>query len=1267
MADVLVVSSVNCRGLQGLPKRRDVLDYISKQNSNIICLQDTHWLNSDEQMIHSQWNNPCYINGYNKSSRGTAILFKNNFEHKVLHYECDTSGNYQSIDLKISNEITLQIINIYAPNTDSPEFFKEIKNLMYKNNSEYLLICGDYNLALNQALDTKNYKNINNPQAREFVLNMMRNDNLIDSFRHFHPDLKHFSWSRKNPTKFARLDYFLVSSQLIDLIEDSTITHGYRSDHSMINLKLKISPFKRGKGIWKLNCSLLKDPKYLELINAVIKEERANYAVPVYNREIIDAIPDANLELIIPKKDFLELLLLRIRGETIRYASVLKRNTRKRELQLISDIEELEKNRHYSNNNDGLDDKKAELEEIRNIELKGRMIRSRVQWLDEGEKPTKLFCSLENQNYIDKTIKKIQLNNTVITDQKSILDKVANFYGALFSNKDTELNDVNLDEKFKNITVEKLNSQESDSIEGLLTIEEIGAALNKMKNNKTPGIDGFPADFFKVFWSSLKTFVLNALNESYLDGKMSISLRQCIISCLPKGEKDRSQLKNWRPVSLLSVVYKIASASIAARLKRVIDKLISKTQSGFLQGRFIGECTRLVYDVMHYCQEQNLDGLLMLVDFEKAFDSVSWNFLYKTLKFFNIGESIQQWVKLFNSDITATVLQCGITSKFFPIERGCRQGDPIATYLFLLAAQILFLMISNNKNIKGIRIGNAEFLISQFADDTTLILDASRQSLSASLNTLEVFGSMSGLTMNKEKTKVVWIGRKRFSKEKIDTNFNLQWGVTQFDLLGLKYNVSLNEMLDTNYDKAYNSIKGLLKAWNKRYLTPIGKITVIKTFILSKFIHLFTTLPFPTEAFISKLSSDIFSFIWSGKPDKIKRTRLIQPYVNGGLNMFDLKSFIKSLKLSWLRRLIVADNQPWVQLVQTLFDSKKILIFGPLYADARSNTITNPFWKDVLKSWSEICKLHMPLKIKDGLTSPLWYNDNISSIPLFVSTWYKQGISLVADIVGDNLKVLSHADIMRKWNVNEINFLQYFRLAKTVNQFISKFNLFSKIIHPAIPFHYNILCKHKKGVKDMINIFNTKNQVEYNNSKWEFDLQIKIDQYMWKQTFKTCFKSVNDNYLIWHQYKILNRILGTKLYLTKVKISNDSMCSFCNNVPESLLHLYFQCPLVEDLWNNIQIWIYNKLGFNVPLDDKTIILGHLTRDNLYYPLNLIILRTKAFIFQHSKSSKMLNIYMLQRSIKKTYIEQFLLAKINLKEENFTKSWQPWLPLFDLID
>ena len=201
-----------------------------------------------------------------------------------------------------------------------------------------------------------------------------------------------------------------------------------------------------------------------------------------------------------------------------------------------------------------------------------------------------------------------------------------------------------------------------------------------------------------------------------------------------------------------------------------------------MSNRIIGENTRLIYDIIHYANCNDIPGLLMLMDFQKAFDSVSWKFLYSILFIFGFKDSFCKCIKVLNTNVIAAVLQCGTLSEFFNIERGCRQGDPISAYLFILCAQIMLLLIVNDRSLKGISVNGKEFKITQFANDTTLILDGSKTSLLAALN----------------KTKLVWIGKKRYSKDKFDVGRDLVWGDRKFSLLVINFSVYLT-MIELNY------------------------------------------------------------------------------------------------------------------------------------------------------------------------------------------------------------------------------------------------------------------------------------------------------------------------------------------------------------------------------------------------------------------------------------------------------------------------------------
>ena len=143
---------------------------------------------------------------------------------------------------------------------------------------------------------------------------------------------------------------------------------------------------------------------------------------------------------------------------------------------------------------------------------------------------------------------------------------------------------------------------------------------------------------------------------------------------------------------------------------------------------------------------------------EKAFDTVEWSFIQKTLKHFNFGPSTMNWIRLFYHNTESCILNNGWSSAFFKLGRGVRQGCPLSPYLFILCAEILAETIRKNENYKGITINEQSIKISQYADDTTLILDGSIVSFSTSLQILDLFSEIYGLRLNNRKTVALWIG-----------------------------------------------------------------------------------------------------------------------------------------------------------------------------------------------------------------------------------------------------------------------------------------------------------------------------------------------------------------------------------------------------------------------------------------------------------------------------------------------------------------------------
>ena len=218
------------------------------------------------------------------------------------------------LDLTVHNN-RFTLASIYGPNTDDPDFFKIISEKIAELENKTIIWCGDVNLVLNPQLDYKNYKTINNKNAREKLLDIINEEHLVDPYRDAHPELKRYTWRRKQPLQQARLDFFLVTEDLLTSIKKMKIKNSYRSDHSPVTLSLSFAEFIKGKPLWKFNNSLLNDIQYINAINKMIHEVKEQYSLPVYNAANLHNIPESDLQFSINDQIFLDTLLMEIRGE----------------------------------------------------------------------------------------------------------------------------------------------------------------------------------------------------------------------------------------------------------------------------------------------------------------------------------------------------------------------------------------------------------------------------------------------------------------------------------------------------------------------------------------------------------------------------------------------------------------------------------------------------------------------------------------------------------------------------------------------------------------------------------------------------------------------------------------------------------------------------------------------------------------------------------------------------------------------------------------
>ena len=271
-----------------------------------------------------------------------------------------------------------------------------------------------------------------------------------------------------------------------------------------------------------------------------------------------------------------------------------------------------------------------------------------------------------------------------------------------------------------------------------------------------------------------------------------------------------------------------------------------------------------------------------------------------------------KWINICYSNIESCLLNNGWSTDFFKLERGVRQGCPLSPYLFVLGVEILAEKIRKNETIKGITVSENEIKVSQYADDTTLILDGSKESLICALQVLENFILVSGVKLNNRKTEALWIGAYKDRGDKLCPGKNLKWIKQKGKAVGVWFSTNPEQVLEANYANKLAKVSNSLGCWELRRLSLLGKITVLKSLKVSQLVYILSPPPPPpptNQRVLEEINTLFFNFLWNGKGDKIKRNTMISDYSEGGLRMIDLISFNKALK--YLKYLDPENHGKW--------------------------------------------------------------------------------------------------------------------------------------------------------------------------------------------------------------------------------------------------------------------------------------------------------------------------------------------------------------------
>ena len=357
------------------------------------------------------------------------------------------------------------------------------------------------------------------------------------------------------------------------------------------------------------------------------------------------------------------------------------------------------------------------------------------------------------------------------------------------------------------------------------------------------------------------------------------------------------------------------------------------------------------------------------IDFEKAFDPLSLEFIFKSLELFGFGVSFISWIKTFYKNITSSVADNGFFTPSFNVKRGVRQGDPLSPSLFIIVLELLAISIRNNRQIRGIKVNGNEIKLVTFADDmTTFVCD--KPSHLTLISVINLFGTYSSLKINHEKAEVLLLGNKEVAVR------NFESEGTEFKkaikILGVHFTYNSSLFYKLNFESIEKSLRNLLKGWGWRGLTLIGKVQIIKSFTLPKILYRLTLMSSKKE-FIKKINSLLFSFVWKGK-DKVKRTAFINPIEKGGLKMPDLNSMIGTQRLMCIKRYLNPDTASWKYFLDFYLSQ----VGGKFLFHCNFNYSKLPislpdFYKECIVSWASLNSIN-PSSVSEISNQFLWNN-----------------------------------------------------------------------------------------------------------------------------------------------------------------------------------------------------------------------------------------------------------------------------------------------------
>ncbi|KAJ0535599.1 putative RNA-directed DNA polymerase [Helianthus annuus] len=778
--------------------------------------------------------------------------------------------------------------------------------------------------------------------------------------------------------------------------------------------------------------------------------------------------------------------------------------------------------------------------------------KARVKWIRDGDENTSFFHNVVNIKVARSRIHGMQINGAWVTDPRIIKEEFRLKFRKQFAEP------LRRRPSFTNWGLPAIHQLEADQLISPFSIEEIKTAVMACDGNKAPGPDGFTLKFFKKYWDLLKPMLMAVMEDFYATGEISRGCNASFITLVPKKD-DPQGFSDFRPISLLGSVYKILSKVLTTRLKKVMNQLIAPTQSAFVGGRNILDGPLIVSETVSWVKKKKGKLLIFKVDFEKAYDSINWKFLFKVLEGMNFPVKWISWVKGCLRSGRGSVLVNGSPSGEFAYKRGLRQGDPLSPFLFILAMQVLDVFMKRAVNVglfHGFHSPNGGPIISHlcYADDVLFIGEWSKHNVVSLKHLLRCLYLVTGLKVNLNKCKLFGVGVGEDETRAMAEILNC--GVGSFPFVYLGVPIGANMKRAVHWQPVIDKFIKKLSAWKAKTLSFAGRVTLAKS-VLGSLPSYFLSLFNAPKVIVKKLESIRREFIWgrTNLGHKIKWVRwekMAKPKKLGGIGVGAIRDFNLTMLSKWWWRYKDDPNQLWAKVIASF------------HSNANNDKLI-PYKKSIPGVWKDIGAMDgvlakegicirekLKVTVGDGASIIFWKDPWVSPDPLRI-------------LFPDLFRLAKHKDgtVASCWQGSMGNPIWAWEWRKGPNS----------------PLEWDQLASLTRMLSDVA-IKGGKDQW-----KWENDEGSRFSAKAVRSELAHCDQNQHGgpdfcwnawaplkvNYLVWRS--LMGKIATKRGLLDRGINLPDAVCAICGIDEENADHLFAKCLTARSVWWNVLTWM----------------------------------------------------------------------------------------------